>query len=664
MLLGIGFVVVLQCLSVSAQVYFSQPVAGEIIMGGVPFIVSVYESYSVPYFGQMTNFSLLLFAGSYHSPLTLYAWNLSTTNPSSVSSSIIFPRAIGPNATNAYFLGVQGSLTANTSISTTYYSPLFTLQNMTGASSLLPSAPSSPTTAQPSTFTFSSTTVISAETAAPGRAISCLSSSGSETTGETGGVGGVINQECESAALSAFALLATQTRTLTAGAAPLVTSPPAYPEYAALLAEATASSSGIPHSSSGTSSTQYPTSTSTSGENGIGSPNGNTASSSSNSELSEMTTMLIIAGITLATVVLLFWIWTRYRRNRQAALPPASTPLPSPGPECPPSRCMHISPECDCSRLRKMYDGVVKEFNTLRLGTMSLRSGSSNADPSEAEKGLANHGARPGTSGSRSMLMTAGSGSPTMGRENDERRRRFEDEYRRRCASRASQRSLRSMRSTRSQRTVLAELEGDLGPYGMESGDVVPPMPTESAVFALFSSNSVDEEEEARYETVMRTRNKTFVVRRKTMVGEGKSGIVVKGKVAANIVAVRRRAVSDASGNPITKGTIEQGSELDFPAVLDGQMLVYDGKDEEDEEASMERRNGGEMERELKEERVRMSEERERQAESAENNIARAMQQTRIADLRKERRRRKREELARGVGGSRDLGVDRSMTPQ
>ncbi len=135
MLLEIGFVVVLQCLSVSAQVYFSQPVAGEIIMGGVPFIVSVYESYSVPYFGQMTNFSLLLFAGSYHSPvsyiffvgldprcsfyityhiciciahlltdiwqLTLYAWNLSTTNPSSVSSSIIFPRAIGPNATNA-----------------------------------------------------------------------------------------------------------------------------------------------------------------------------------------------------------------------------------------------------------------------------------------------------------------------------------------------------------------------------------------------------------------------------------------------------------------------------------------------------------------------------------------------------------------------------------
>lgn len=62
----------LQCHSSFAQVYFSQPsaVSEEVIMGGVPFIVSVYEPLSVPYFTQMTDFNLLLYAGNTTSPVS------------------------------------------------------------------------------------------------------------------------------------------------------------------------------------------------------------------------------------------------------------------------------------------------------------------------------------------------------------------------------------------------------------------------------------------------------------------------------------------------------------------------------------------------------------------------------------------------------------------
>jgi len=64
-------VFVMLWLPISGQVYFNQPTAGEIINGGVPFAVSVTESYSAPYFSQMTNFSLLLLAGTYSSPVSL-----------------------------------------------------------------------------------------------------------------------------------------------------------------------------------------------------------------------------------------------------------------------------------------------------------------------------------------------------------------------------------------------------------------------------------------------------------------------------------------------------------------------------------------------------------------------------------------------------------------
>jgi hypothetical protein len=71
MLLNVLIVLTLQWLPISAQVYFSQPTAGEVIDGGVPFVVSVTDSYTAPYFSQMTNFSLLLLAGTYSSPVCL-----------------------------------------------------------------------------------------------------------------------------------------------------------------------------------------------------------------------------------------------------------------------------------------------------------------------------------------------------------------------------------------------------------------------------------------------------------------------------------------------------------------------------------------------------------------------------------------------------------------
>lgn len=70
MLLNLLFVLAVQWLPISAQVYFNQPTAGEVINGGVPFIVSVTDSYTAPYFSQMTNFSLVLCAGTYSSPVS------------------------------------------------------------------------------------------------------------------------------------------------------------------------------------------------------------------------------------------------------------------------------------------------------------------------------------------------------------------------------------------------------------------------------------------------------------------------------------------------------------------------------------------------------------------------------------------------------------------
>ncbi|KAG4434498.1 hypothetical protein IFR05_010003 [Cadophora sp. M221] len=85
----------------AAQVVFSRPTEGEVISGDVPFVLTVAESTSAPFFSQMTNFSLYLLAGSYSSPIALFAWNLSTINPSTVDNSVNIPSDMGTNAKDA-----------------------------------------------------------------------------------------------------------------------------------------------------------------------------------------------------------------------------------------------------------------------------------------------------------------------------------------------------------------------------------------------------------------------------------------------------------------------------------------------------------------------------------------------------------------------------------
>jgi hypothetical protein len=53
-------------------------------MGGIPFIVTVYESLTAPYFSQMTDMNLLLLSGSNTSPVSSISntgYALLTLNP-------------------------------------------------------------------------------------------------------------------------------------------------------------------------------------------------------------------------------------------------------------------------------------------------------------------------------------------------------------------------------------------------------------------------------------------------------------------------------------------------------------------------------------------------------------------------------------------------------
>jgi hypothetical protein len=79
-LLSLLFCSILRCSYASAQVYFSQPTTEEVIMGGVPFIVTMYESLTAPYFSQMTDFNLLLQAGNNTNPVS-YATKASYSHP-------------------------------------------------------------------------------------------------------------------------------------------------------------------------------------------------------------------------------------------------------------------------------------------------------------------------------------------------------------------------------------------------------------------------------------------------------------------------------------------------------------------------------------------------------------------------------------------------------
>lgn len=65
----------LQCLPIYAQITFSSPSTGQVISGGAPFTVACGDSLAAPYFSQMSNFSIALFAGSYSSLVSAFSTN-------------------------------------------------------------------------------------------------------------------------------------------------------------------------------------------------------------------------------------------------------------------------------------------------------------------------------------------------------------------------------------------------------------------------------------------------------------------------------------------------------------------------------------------------------------------------------------------------------------
>jgi len=200
---------------------------------------------------------------------------------------------------------------------------------MTGPLSAIPLKPT--TTTSTEYFPYSLTTLVVVPTTSPGRQITCQGG----TEGEVGGYGGVENLPCEYAALDVLSVLQTQTRSSAGVAAPLVTTPPAVSAFAAQIAVTATTTLSLMSGTGGaltSASSSQPTNTTS-----ISSAS--ESSSTSSSPSAKSIHMLIIAGISLATVVLLFWIWARYRRRQE-----------------PRGGCDHRHPECECSRMKKMWD--------------------------------------------------------------------------------------------------------------------------------------------------------------------------------------------------------------------------------------------------------------------------------------------------------------------
>jgi hypothetical protein len=522
MLLKLLFVSSLQWLPISAQVYFSKPTAGEIINGGVPFIVSCTDSYTAPYFSQMTNFSLLLLAGSYASPaskpqailqscidftqVTLYAWDLSNTSPSTVSNSIIFPPSIGPSATSAYFLGIKGSILVNTSISVTYFSPHFTLHNMTGDTSLIPYVPAATPTTSP--WVVGGTTIPVTQTTSPGRMIMCTSADDTiQEVGETGGYGPVLDKNCELEALGYLEVLVTQIRTVTAVSAPVVTTPLAFAAFSDLLAPFTLTTSVSGSQPSTTASGPLPTSTSSNTNSAVA---GASASTAQNAKMVEM---LIIAGITLATVIILFFIWMKYGRRRY-----------------PHGGCEHHG--CGCSGMKKMWDNMSRpiiygsvELDTEKGGLVTVWRKERRSEETRGSREL-------NSSGERRELESSDGSRELRGRD-----RELEVEEGRRGVAPVPDRTATSSSDRRSRRTIVAELEGDTGaadPMEMPTPDferqmlcpVLVPVPA--------------------------------IGKRAVVVGKCEQGTVVRGRDAAVIVAVSKRKRSDSGAT----ATIQRSGDL------------------------------------------------------------------------------------------------------
>ncbi|KAH7346466.1 hypothetical protein BKA65DRAFT_551371 [Rhexocercosporidium sp. MPI-PUGE-AT-0058] len=498
-------VVAVQFLPGSAQVSFSRPTEGEVILGDVPFILTVAESTSAPFLSQMTNFSLLLLAGSYTSPTTLFAWDLSTINPSTVDNSVNIPSSMGTNARDAYFLGVRGSLLLDSTISVTYFSPIFTLQNMTGPSSLIPSVTMRTLTAATGTQTPIATPRPLA------RAIRCRDPrTGTETLAAIGD--GSVDSLCERSAISILSVLATQKSTATTIPIPVTTLKPASGSRTSSIAPAI----GITSPDTTTSTTTNSGAQATAGASTNTTGNEPTTSSKPSARIIYV---IVIGGIALTTPVICLWLFLRYRK--------AHAPKPkSPSQES-------TSP----FDLFGSFFSSLKGFTVLSKG--SDKQPRMKRKHSDAEKGqaLEVHVTR-----SLRFMSTRQSQPGTPVAETTVvQRRAFEEMYTRR----------------ESRRTILAELEGD---------SVVPDMPGAAGrpkygrqsvgseagrwraeldqAFDSYDAQRRSEALSARRDAESRsvTDRSSVATRRTVILSEGKQGRVVRGKDVANIITFTKRA--------------------------------------------------------------------------------------------------------------------------
>jgi hypothetical protein len=436
--------------------------------------------------------------------VTLYAWNLSNTSPSTVSNSIIFPPSIGPSATSAYFLGIKGSILANTSISVTYFSPRFTLHGMTGDTSLIPYATAAtPTT---SSWVVGGTTIPVIQTTPPGRMIMCSSPNDDvQEIGETGGYGPVLDKNCELEALAYLEVLVTQTRTVTALTAPVVTTPPAFAAFSDLLAPFTPSTSVSGSLPSSTASGGQPTSTSNNTNAGAANSPASTAQNA------KMVEMLIIAGISLATLIILFFIWMKYGRRRY-----------------PHGGCEHH--DCACSGMKKMWDNMSRpilygkvELDTEKGGLVTVWRKERGSEETQASREL------------DSSVEARELESREEARELNRREREVEVEAEANRRTTVPERRVTATSNRRSRRTIVAELEGDTGgadPMEMPTPDFAQQMKSPVPVPAIG--------------------------KRAVVVGKCEQGMVVRGREAAVIVAVSKRKRSDSGAT----ATIQQSGDL------------------------------------------------------------------------------------------------------
>jgi hypothetical protein len=322
--------------------------------------------------------------------------------------------------------------------------------------------------------------------------------------GETGGYAGVVDSSCELEALAYFGVLVTQTRTVTAVNAPVITTPPAFSAFAALLASFTPSSTtSVPRSRlSTTTSGPQPTSTNNSTNGGI------TSTGISDSQNAKMVEMLIIAGITLATVIILFSIWIKYGRRRY-----------------PHGGCEHHG--CGCSGMKKMWDCMSRPILYGKVELDAEKGGL--VTVWRKERGSEESGELDGSRERRELENNEGR------RELSERGREVEVDGGERRRTAVPERG--AVGDRRSRRTILAELEGDSA--------VADPIPE--------AMPAPDFEQQMKWPVPVPALGKRAVV-----VGKCEQGMVVRAKDAAVIVAVGKRARSDSAAT----ATIQRSGDL------------------------------------------------------------------------------------------------------